>query len=102
MPGTPGTPTRTTRRTAWPLSGSGATPPVMPPAALSGAPDVIAAELRRYGEEGIAEVQLVLDPITGAAIDELAPVLEQLAWAARGGRIARAGGTNVTFDRHEA
>jgi probable F420-dependent oxidoreductase len=50
-----------------------------PPAALSGPPDVIAAELRRYGQEGIAEVQLVLDPITGAAIDELAPVLEQLA-----------------------
>jgi probable F420-dependent oxidoreductase len=50
-----------------------------PPPPLSGPAEVIAAELRRYAEEGIAEVQLVLDPITDAAIDELAPVLEQLA-----------------------
>ena len=45
---------------------------------LSGAPDEIADELRRYAAEGIAEVQLVVDPITRAAIDELAPVLERL------------------------
>jgi probable F420-dependent oxidoreductase len=50
-----------------------------PPPALSGPPEVIAAELRRYAAEGIAEVQLVLDPITGTAIDELAPVLARLA-----------------------
>ena len=50
-----------------------------PPGALSGPPDVIAAGLRKYAAEGIGEVQLVLDPITGPAIDELAPVLALLA-----------------------
>ncbi len=45
---------------------------------LSGRPDGIAAELRKYAAEGIAEVQLVIDPINRAAIDELAPVLERL------------------------
>ena len=45
---------------------------------LSGGPDAIAAELRRYAAEGIAEVQLVIDPINRAGIDELAPVLELL------------------------
>ena len=48
------------------------------PKALSGPPEAIAAELRRYAAEGISEVQLVLDPITEAAIDELAPALELL------------------------
>jgi probable F420-dependent oxidoreductase len=48
------------------------------PAPLSGSSEAIAAELRIYAEEGIGEVQLVLDPITGAAIDELAPVLPLL------------------------
>jgi alkanesulfonate monooxygenase SsuD/methylene tetrahydromethanopterin reductase-like flavin-dependent oxidoreductase (luciferase family) len=45
---------------------------------LSGGPDAIAAELRKYAAEGIAEVQLVIDPINRAAIDELAPALELL------------------------
>jgi probable F420-dependent oxidoreductase len=45
---------------------------------LSGGPEAIAAELRRYAAEGIAEVQLVIDPIDRAAIDELAPMLEHL------------------------
>ncbi len=49
-----------------------------PPAALFGPPEVIARELRRYADEGISEVQLVLDPITEAAIDELAPALQLL------------------------
>jgi alkanesulfonate monooxygenase SsuD/methylene tetrahydromethanopterin reductase-like flavin-dependent oxidoreductase (luciferase family) len=49
-----------------------------PPRPLSGPPEAIAAELRRYAAEGISEVQLVLDPITEAAIDELAPALELL------------------------
>jgi probable F420-dependent oxidoreductase len=49
-----------------------------PPKALSGPPEAIAADLRRYAAEGISEVQLVLDPITEAAIDELAPALELL------------------------
>ena len=47
-----------------------------PPKALSGPPEAIAAGLRGYAAEGISEVQLVLDPITRASIDELAPALE--------------------------
>jgi probable F420-dependent oxidoreductase len=47
-----------------------------PPKALSGPPEAIAAGLRRYAAEGISEVQLVLDPISEASIDELAPALE--------------------------
>jgi probable F420-dependent oxidoreductase len=46
-----------------------------PPTPLSGRPEEIAAGLRRYASEGISEVQLVLDPISQASIDELAPVL---------------------------
>jgi probable F420-dependent oxidoreductase len=46
-----------------------------PPEPLSGPPEAIAAGLRGYAGEGISEVQLVLDPITEAAIDELSPVL---------------------------
>jgi probable F420-dependent oxidoreductase len=48
------------------------------PVPLTGPAEAIAAEFRRYAAEGISEVQLVLDPITEAAIDELAPVLELL------------------------
>ena len=49
-----------------------------PPKALSGPPEAIAADLRRYAAEGISEVQLVLDPISQASIDELAPALRLL------------------------
>jgi alkanesulfonate monooxygenase SsuD/methylene tetrahydromethanopterin reductase-like flavin-dependent oxidoreductase (luciferase family) len=49
-----------------------------PPPALEGPPEALAQELRRYAEQGIAEVQLVLDPITAASIGTLAPVLELL------------------------
>jgi alkanesulfonate monooxygenase SsuD/methylene tetrahydromethanopterin reductase-like flavin-dependent oxidoreductase (luciferase family) len=45
---------------------------------LEGPPDVLAEELRRYAQEGIGAVQLVLDPITVASIESLAPVLEHL------------------------
>jgi hypothetical protein len=38
----------------------------------------MAEELRAYAGEGIGEVQLVLDPITLASLDEFAPVLEIL------------------------
>jgi alkanesulfonate monooxygenase SsuD/methylene tetrahydromethanopterin reductase-like flavin-dependent oxidoreductase (luciferase family) len=48
------------------------------PEPLSGPPEAIAAGLRAYAAAGIAEVQLVLDPITPAALDELGPVLEAL------------------------
>jgi probable F420-dependent oxidoreductase len=42
---------------------------------LSGPPETIATELRAYARAGIAEVQLVLDPITREALDEFGPVL---------------------------
>ena len=38
----------------------------------------MAAELRRYAAAGIAEVQLVVDPITRRSLDLLGPVLEVL------------------------
>jgi alkanesulfonate monooxygenase SsuD/methylene tetrahydromethanopterin reductase-like flavin-dependent oxidoreductase (luciferase family) len=50
----------------------GAEPPV------EGSPAKIAATLRAFAAEGIAHVQLVLDPITLASIEALAPVLEDL------------------------
>ena len=40
--------------------------------------DEIAATLRAFAAEGIGHVQLVVDPITLASIDALAPVLEEL------------------------
>lgn len=45
---------------------------------LSGSPEVMAEGLRAYAREGIAEVQLVLDPITLASIEEFARVLDLL------------------------
>lgn len=45
---------------------------------LAGPPEVIAEELRSYAREGIGEVQVVLDPITLASLDEFAAVLEIL------------------------
>jgi alkanesulfonate monooxygenase SsuD/methylene tetrahydromethanopterin reductase-like flavin-dependent oxidoreductase (luciferase family) len=45
---------------------------------VSGTPDQIAEELRAYAREGIGEVQVVLDPITLASLDEFAAVLEVL------------------------
>ena len=54
----------------------GNTQPVIEP--LGGDPAAIAEELRAYAREGIAEVQLVLDPITRGSIEALAPVLVDL------------------------
>ena len=53
-------------------------------APLTGTPEMMAEELSAYAGEGIGEVQLVLDPITLASLDEFAPVLEILdrAWPA--------------------
>jgi alkanesulfonate monooxygenase SsuD/methylene tetrahydromethanopterin reductase-like flavin-dependent oxidoreductase (luciferase family) len=48
----------------------------LPP--LAGTAEVIADGLRAYSREGIAHVQLVLDPITQASIEDLAPVLADL------------------------
>jgi probable F420-dependent oxidoreductase len=45
---------------------------------LQGDPAVIAEELRAYAREGIGHVQIVLDPITRASIEEFAPVLREL------------------------
>jgi alkanesulfonate monooxygenase SsuD/methylene tetrahydromethanopterin reductase-like flavin-dependent oxidoreductase (luciferase family) len=46
--------------------------------AVTGSPAEIAATLRLFAAEGIAHVQLVVDPITLASLDALAPVLEEL------------------------
>jgi probable F420-dependent oxidoreductase len=48
------------------------------PAPLAGDPEAMAAELRAYAAEGIDEVQLVMDPISTASIEEFAPVLDLL------------------------
>jgi alkanesulfonate monooxygenase SsuD/methylene tetrahydromethanopterin reductase-like flavin-dependent oxidoreductase (luciferase family) len=53
-----------------------ATSASIPP--LEGPPEVIAEGLRAYAREGIAEVQLVVDPITVGSIEALAPVLAAL------------------------
>jgi len=45
---------------------------------LHGDPAFIAEELRAYAGEGIGHVQLVIDPITRASIEEFAPVLREL------------------------
>jgi alkanesulfonate monooxygenase SsuD/methylene tetrahydromethanopterin reductase-like flavin-dependent oxidoreductase (luciferase family) len=47
-------------------------------APVEGSPDEIAEALRAYAREGIGHVQLVIDPITEASIEALAPVLERL------------------------
>jgi alkanesulfonate monooxygenase SsuD/methylene tetrahydromethanopterin reductase-like flavin-dependent oxidoreductase (luciferase family) len=51
---------------------SASTPP------LEGSPSEIAAGLREYADLGLAEVQLVVDPITLDSIHALAPVLAEL------------------------
>jgi alkanesulfonate monooxygenase SsuD/methylene tetrahydromethanopterin reductase-like flavin-dependent oxidoreductase (luciferase family) len=48
----------------------------MPP--VEGSPAAIAARLREYAALGLAEVQLVVDPITLESIEALAPVLAEL------------------------
>ncbi|HYL40055.1 MAG TPA: LLM class flavin-dependent oxidoreductase, partial [Candidatus Binatus sp.] len=52
------------------------TRPVAPP--LAGEPAEIAEALRAYARLGLAEVQLVVDPIDGPAIDALGAVLADL------------------------
>ncbi len=56
----------------------GDTSPDMDVAPLEGSPAAIADGLRAWAAEGISEVQLVLDPITGATIGQLEPVLREL------------------------
>jgi probable F420-dependent oxidoreductase len=50
-------------------------------APIGGEPAEIAAALLAYARLGVAEVQLVVDPITEASIDALTPVLEALRQA---------------------
>jgi alkanesulfonate monooxygenase SsuD/methylene tetrahydromethanopterin reductase-like flavin-dependent oxidoreductase (luciferase family) len=45
---------------------------------LRGSTSELAAAMRQYAAAGISHVQLVLDPITVEAIEEFAPVLEEL------------------------
>ena len=45
---------------------------------ISGSADEIAESLRAFARIGVSHVQLVLDPITEASIEELGPVLEAL------------------------
>ena len=47
-------------------------------APVSGEPAVLAETLRAFAREGIAHVQLVLDPISLPSIEALAPVLVEL------------------------
>ena len=46
--------------------------------AIGGSPDEIATVLQGLAEEGIAHVQLVIDPVTPAGVEALLPVLEAL------------------------
>jgi alkanesulfonate monooxygenase SsuD/methylene tetrahydromethanopterin reductase-like flavin-dependent oxidoreductase (luciferase family) len=52
--------------------------PAEQPTPLEGSAETIADGLRAYAREGIGHVQLVIDPITEASIEALAPVLELL------------------------
>lgn len=47
-------------------------------APLAGTTAEMAEELRAYAREGIGHVQLVVDPITAASVEDLAPLLEDL------------------------
>src|SRR5262245_4030385 len=57
------------------LQGSSSGPVIEP---LAGNPADVAETLRAYAREGIAHVQLVLDPITLESIEALEPVLAEL------------------------
>ncbi len=46
--------------------------------AISGEPAILVEQLRAFAEEGVAHVQLVLDPITVDTIGALRPTLERL------------------------
>jgi probable F420-dependent oxidoreductase len=61
-----------TGRTMGDTSGTQAVAP------LEGSPEEMADELRAYAREGIAHVQLVLDPIDRVSIERFAPVLRLL------------------------
>jgi alkanesulfonate monooxygenase SsuD/methylene tetrahydromethanopterin reductase-like flavin-dependent oxidoreductase (luciferase family) len=60
----------------YPTAGVIGSPWPVPP--LTGAPDELAAELRRYAAEGVSHVQLSLEPMTPDSIEAFAPVIERL------------------------
>ena len=47
-------------------------------APVSGSPEEIARSLRAFADVGVSHVQLVIDPVTPAGVEALAPVLEAL------------------------
>ena len=57
------------------IAGGAGRLPIRP---VEGSPEEIADVLRGFAAEGITHVQLVVDPITLASLDALAPVLEAL------------------------
>jgi alkanesulfonate monooxygenase SsuD/methylene tetrahydromethanopterin reductase-like flavin-dependent oxidoreductase (luciferase family) len=57
------------------IAGETGKAPIVP---LAGSTAELAESLRAFAREGIGHVQLVMDPITEAAIEEFAPVLEEL------------------------
>ena len=57
------------------LQGSDLSAPIVP---LDADPAILAQTLRAFAAEGIAHVQLVLDPITRDSIVALAPMLAEL------------------------
>lgn len=65
---------------AMPGSGGRFTGNPEPPEAepISGEPEVLASVLRSFAEEGVAHVQLVLDPITADSVAALAPTIARL------------------------
>lgn len=52
--------------------------PAIQPPPVEGPPEVIAETLRGFTREGIGHVQLVIDPITEASLEALAPVFNHL------------------------
>ncbi|CAN5562219.1 hypothetical protein BH23CHL8_BH23CHL8_29290 [soil metagenome] len=48
------------------------------PPPIGGSPAAMADTLRAFAAEGIGHVQLVIDPVTPAGVEALAPVLEAL------------------------
>ncbi len=57
------------------FSGEAGRPPIPP---VAGSAEEVASVLRAFADAGISHVQLVVDPITLASLDVLAPVLEAL------------------------
>jgi len=45
---------------------------------IAGTPEKMAQTLRAFAAAGVSHVQLVIDPITPAGVESLAPVLEAL------------------------